>query len=216
MNDFKAVLGFLLLGFAVYLMLGLPSDLIIPTVGLCLFLAFSVVVYTRVTPFGSSWKRKLVTGGVALSITGLGMHINYNLIYNAFSETAIEQNRANEGKKWNDFSVELLKKAHLEKKPVMIDFTANWCLNCQFNKAAVLYTKDIGDMIDKKGVVAIKADLTQPDPEIESLLKHLGSRSIPFLAIFPGDTPEKPVIMRDIYKKSSVKNILNQLPDQAL
>jgi thiol:disulfide interchange protein len=93
----------------------------------------------------------------------------------------------------------------------MIDFTANWCVNCQFNKVTVLHTPQINNLIKEKNIVALRADLTRPNPQIESLLYHLGSRSVPFLAIFSGSNPYEPIIMRDIISKKKLVNILEKL-----
>ena len=75
----------------------------------------------------------------------------------------------------------------------------------------VLNTSQINKLIKEKNIVAMKADLTRPDPQIESLLHHLGSRSVPFLAIFSGTNPYEPVIMRDIINKKKLVNVLKQL-----
>ena len=64
-----------------------------------------------------------------------------------------------------------------------------------------------------KNVLLIKADLTRPDPVIESLLHHLGSRSVPFLAVFPGDNPYEPIVMRDV-EKSDLREVLKGLVDR--
>jgi thiol:disulfide interchange protein len=112
---------------------------------------------------------------------------------------------------WREFSVDELKKAHERGQNVMIDFTANWCVNCQFNKVTVLHTPQINNLIKEKNIVALRADLTRPNPQIESLLYHLGSRSVPFLAIFSGSNPYEPIIMRDIISKKKLVNILEKL-----
>ena len=68
-------------------------------------------------------------------------------------------------------------------------------------------------MIKEKKIVALKADLTQENKAAESLMHHLGSRSVPFFAVFPGDDPYNPVIMRDVVTKKSVIKVLEGLAD---
>lgn len=44
-------------------------------------------------------------------------------------------------------------------------------------------------LINKNDVIAIKADKTQPAPDVDALLLELGNagRAIPFVAIYPAD-----------------------------
>jgi thiol:disulfide interchange protein len=113
---------------------------------------------------------------------------------------------------WVDFSADLLKKAHSERRNVVIDFTANWCMNCQYNKIVVLNSKPVKELIADRNILTIKADLTRPNLEIEALMHMLGSRSVPFLAVFPGDDPYKPIVMRDILNQRDLERVVKALP----
>lgn len=210
MNDFKHLMGFILLGFAVYLMIGLPQNMLVSTVGMCLALVFGIAFFTHYAPFGSSIKRKAAMGAITLIICFSGVYVNFGILYRAVSADEKEVTGQENGY-WKEFSVDELKKAHELGQNVIIDFTANWCVNCQFNKVTVLHTSQISKLIKEKNMVAMKADLTRPDPQIESLLRHLGSRSVPFLAVFSGANPYEPVIMRDIINKKELVNVLKQL-----
>lgn len=210
MNDFKHLMGFILLGFAVYLMIGLPQNMLVSTIGLCLILVFCIALFTHYAPFGSSMSRKATVAAVTLIIALSGVYISFGILYKTISYDETAQSNEENGK-WKEFSADVLKEANETGKNVMIDFTANWCVNCQFNKVTVLHTTRINQLIKDKKIIALKADLTRPDPQIESLLHHLGSRSVPFLAIFSGDDPYKPVIMRDILDKKKLVNVLEEL-----
>jgi thiol:disulfide interchange protein len=62
----------------------------------------------------------------------------------------------------------------------------------------------------------MKADITHENEKtavMEELMKKLGSRSIPFLAVFPGNSPQRPFILRDIYTRSDLRKILESIPD---
>jgi len=210
MNDFKHLMGFILLGFAVYLMIGLPQNMLISTVGMCLVMVFGISIFTHYVPFGSSVKRKVSVAAITLIICFSGVYVNFGILYRNISSDERETTGEEEGR-WKEFSVDELKKAHERGQNVIIDFTANWCVNCQFNKVTVLHTPQINNLIKEKNIIAMKADLTRPDPQIESLLHHLGSRSVPFLAIFSGTNPNEPVIMRDIINKKKLVKVLKQL-----
>jgi len=211
MEDFKYILGFFLIGFAVYLMIGLPRDMVLPTIVLLVALAAAIVFYGRVAPFGVSKLRKSVSLLLSLLLVYGGFHVGFKTIYLQFSEEKATAAEHASTVSWESFSVEILEQAHAENRSVMIDFTANWCMNCQFNKVNVYHTEEVEKLIKEKNILAIKADLTEDNPTIESLRNHLGSRSIPFLAIFNGDTPNTPVVLRDLVSKKRVINELQRL-----
>jgi thiol:disulfide interchange protein DsbD len=210
MQDFKGLMGFLLLGFAVYLMFGLSSDLIVPTVLFCLSASFAVVIYGRFSPWGSSFLRKVVSIFLALCVAAGGLYGSFFIVYPSFSRVKAEGAELKSGV-WQDFSADSLLAANAAGRPAIVDFTANWCMNCQYNTIMVLDKREVTDLIRKKNVLALKVDMTMPNIVQDSLLHSLGSRSIPFLALFPGDRPNEPVIMRDILTKGKVIRELNKL-----
>jgi thiol:disulfide interchange protein len=210
MNDFKKIMGFLLLGFAVYLMLGLPKDFVIPTVLFCVLISLAVVLYSRIAPWGSSPGRRLFAGLTSLLLVGVSLNTSFGIVYPSFSEstgTGIE----GQDKVWQKFDADSLIAAHKQGRTAIVDFTANWCMNCQYNYISVLTRKDVLDLIRQKNVLALKADMTSPDPVQDSLLHSLGSQSIPFLALFPGDKPYEPIVMRDVLTVGQVKKALEAL-----
>ena len=212
MKDFKNLMGFILLGFAVYLLIGLPTDMIASAIGICMVIVFSILFYMRFAPWGiSSNKQKIISASLAMILAIGGVYFCYNVLYKTMSG---QYETENEKSLWNNFSTSLLQQAHSNRQNVIVDFTANWCMNCQYNKIAVLNTTQIQKLIEQKNIIALKADLTKPNPEIESLMKNLGSRSIPFFAVFPGDNPYSPIVMRDILSKKDVVNALKELPDK--
>ena len=211
MEDFKHLMGFFLFGFAVYLMIGLPSDKILPLLGFLVVIAFSLVVYKRFSPFGSSLRRKLTVLSVIAIILGYGWHLNFGILYGLISQDAAQNAEVNSDLKWVDFSKEKLFEANKNGQSVIVDFTANWCMNCQFNKIHVYHSKEVEELLKEKNILAMKGDITVSNPEVESLLHHLGSRSVPFLAIFPGDDSMHPIVMRDIVKKEKVISVLKRL-----
>jgi thiol:disulfide interchange protein len=209
MKDFKYLMGFILLGMVVYLMIGLPQNMIISTLGLCLVLAFAVMLYTRYAPWGSTWGRKIIVGLITAGIIFAGVYGMFGILYNRIAGVSSSSVEGTEV--WSDFSPELLREAHANGQNVIIDFTANWCMNCQYNKVAVLHTPQLEKAIKDKNVLSLKADLTRPDPQIEALMQHLGSRSVPFLAVFPGDKPYEPIVMRDIVNKKELLKVMGKL-----
>ncbi len=211
MENFKYLMGFLLLGSATYLLFGLPKDMVAATVGFCLIAAFAIVMYSRFAPFGTSVVRKVIVALICLGILVLGAYVSYDVLYASRS-----MNAASKASQiyWEEFTAADLKDAHRRGQSVVVDFTASWCINCQYNLVTVLSDPSVADLLIKKKVLTLKADLTWANPPAEDLLHHLGSRSVPFLAVFRGDDPYHPIIMRDILNKSEMLKALRDLPEK--
>lgn len=214
MEDFKHLLGFFLFGFAIYLMMGLPADWVLPTVALLASLSFTVIFYGRVAPFGVSIQRKIIALLLSAALLYGGYHLSFKFIYANLSDTKASNIESHSSVTWHPFDLQEFEATLSEERDVIIDFTASWCMNCQYNKINVYHSKEMEELIKRKNIYAIKADLTVNNPEAERLRNDLGSKSVPFFAIFPSTDPERPIIMRDILSKAKVLEELQKLSDQ--
>jgi thiol:disulfide interchange protein len=97
---------------------------------------------------------------------------------------------------------------------VLVDFTADWCPTCKTNLATAIETDRVAAAIRKNRVVPILADFTDRSPEIDGFLASMGSRSIPFLVIFPGVKPDAPprppIVLRDAITESQLLAALEE------
>ncbi len=210
MDDFKHLMGFFLLAFAVHLLTGQNPAMIVVTVGICLSILFGVSINKRFSVFGMSLSRRLAVALLSIGIAVAGSIASFVWLSGHSSTTASVQ-ESREHSDWEVFSPSVLKQAHEKGKNVVINFTASWCTSCQVNKAVVLGSREASELYKKKNVLLLTADLTNSNPAAESLLHHLGSRSVPFLAVFPAESPERPSIMRDILKKKQFLTVLDKL-----
>lgn len=86
---------------------------------------------------------------------------------------------------WDSFSPAKVEEARNQGKHVLIDFTAAWCITCQYNKKTVLRTKPIEALFQDKNVALFEADWTKQDPVITEALSKLGRNSVPVYVFYP-------------------------------
>lgn len=91
---------------------------------------------------------------------------------------------------WLAYSDALLAQALSANKTVVMDFTAEWCLNCKALKAAVLEVPPVRPALDVPDVVMLKVDLTSTKAPGWAKLRALGQTGIPLLAIQGPGKPE--------------------------
>jgi len=111
----------------------------------------------------------------------------------------------NEDGAWQPFTLARLGRIAVEaNRTVLVDFSAEWCINCKALEAAVLHTEPVEQAIDDHQVVTMYADFTHQPPEIGNTIKALNSNGVPVIAIFPGDRPYQPIVFRGSYTQDSL------------
>ena len=105
---------------------------------------------------------------------------------------------------WQPYSRDFLQASLDNGQIVVLDFTAEWCLNCKALEAAVLSKDPVKPELLSADVVPMVADLTSLSaPGWEFLNDELGQTGIPFLAIFaPGQ--DAPVWVSNAYSSGQV------------
>jgi len=84
------------------------------------------------------------------------------------------------------FSEQRLKSTLSEGTPVLLDFTADWCLTCKVNEKVALDRDEVRRALDDAGIVVMTGDWTDGDPDITAFLERNGRNSIPFYVLYDG------------------------------
>jgi thiol:disulfide interchange protein DsbD len=88
---------------------------------------------------------------------------------------------------WRYYTPERLAAALSAGKPVVVDFTAEWCLNCKVLEQNILYDARVTALFARGDAIAMKVDLTGENAVGNELLIRTGRRTIPWLVIFNPD-----------------------------
>jgi thiol:disulfide interchange protein DsbD len=118
---------------------------------------------------------------------------------------------ANQDEEWEPFSPERLASARASGKPVFIDFTAEWCLNCKVNERVTLSRADVQAAFKKHNVVMLKADWTNADPAITAELNRFNRVGVPFYLLYSPNVAE-PKVFPELLTPSLVLEALEALP----
>ncbi|XBQ14909.1 MAG: protein-disulfide reductase DsbD domain-containing protein [Oceanicaulis sp.] len=106
------------------------------------------------------------------------------------------------GEAWAEWSPAAVETARAEGRPVFIDFTAAWCVTCQFNKLGPLSERAVKDAFERNDVALFRADFTNRDPEIAAELARHGAPGVPLYVVYPGGEGAAetlpPLLTRDI------------------
>ncbi|MEO1707179.1 MAG: protein-disulfide reductase DsbD domain-containing protein [Pseudomonadota bacterium] len=74
---------------------------------------------------------------------------------------------------------------------VFVDFTAAWCVTCQFNKLTIFSSGDLAAAFEQTSTTFMVADWTVRDPHITAELEKFGRNGVPLYVHYPaGGTPK--------------------------
>ena len=214
METFKQLMGFLLLATVLWLLwvFSAQTDAFSLICLLAGFLCFAIGgwIYGRgCSPIATRKKRALAFAFVLLFAFMGGKAILFPRA-SWYGQEAITQSKSsgNHWDGWEDFSPERLVQLRNEGKPVLIDFTAKWCLICQANHL-VLSSDSVKEQLDHSGVVKLKADWTKSDPVITQELSKFGRNSVPLYVLYGPNEKQEPLILPQILTADVVINHLN-------
>lgn len=80
---------------------------------------------------------------------------------------------------WQRWTPEREQEASKAGMPVFVDYTAAWCITCQFNKQTVLEQNDFLQWAQQHNVVLLRADWTRQDPTVTKSLHAQGRVAVP-------------------------------------
>ena len=165
MVRFKQILGFVMIGFSVWLLGSLPTSAMVVTVSaFLLVLAFGT--WLLGSYHESRWPLPLA---IVLAIGGWFLFIHGSVQ----RPPAVSSGFIRE-----------VKRGLGEGRAVFVDFTADWCLNCKTYEKLVLNTQAVQDAFKAKNVLFVKADYTAEPPDIAEALRKTGRAGVPLYVLF--------------------------------
>jgi thiol:disulfide interchange protein DsbD len=207
MESFKQAMSFLLFATAGYLLwvyagqIGL-ENLLGPLFGLSA-IALAAWVYGRWNLPHRKASTRMTARIVAVLFAGGGL-----LLALPPRQATADQQQTAAALVWETWSQQRVDDLLAEGTPVYIDFTAQWCLTCQVNKKRA-YTPQVVALFEEKGVVALKADKTVRNPEIDAALRRFGRSAIPVnVLLAPG---REPLILPELLAPDDLLKALKDL-----
>lgn len=97
---------------------------------------------------------------------------------------------ADVGGLWQPWSPRQVEELRATGRKVFVDFTAAWCVTCQYNKRTTLADSEVLQAFETNNVALLRADWTNRDAVIAAELARLGRSGVPVYVFYDGaDAP---------------------------
>jgi thiol:disulfide interchange protein len=203
MDVFKRAMAFPMLATVVWLVwvLGQQSGIN----GAAALLALLTVMAMGVWALSLSGRSRVVVGALsALGLIGLLWTVGPHVLKDDQSVSASASDAT-----WQAWQPGKVEQILTQGQPVFVDFTAAWCVTCQFNKQNALADSEVLADFQSKKVQLLRADWTRRDPAITAALQSLGRQGVPVYVLYkPGSAP---VVMSEILSTAELRRALQAL-----
>ena len=206
METFRQLMAFPMFATVVWLLwvLGQQSGIDGAAALLLLLVALTLAIWT----LGRHGRTRVVLG--SLSVAALAW-----LLWTAGpyvtrpQETATALPTSVAGVQWEVWTPQRHAELLAQGRPVFVDFTAAWCVTCQYNKRTTLANENVLQDAVGRNVALLRADWTRRDPHVTEALAQLGRNGVPTYALYSSGRP--PVVLTEILSVDEVRTALGQL-----
>jgi len=95
-------------------------------------------------------------------------------------------------------------------RPVLVDFTADWCLTCKVNERVALDTEAVKKKVNDAEVALYRADFTRPDEKIRRALARHGKAGVPMYLVYSPAAPDAPEVLPELLTEDRVLEALDR------
>lgn len=198
MEKFKMFMGFPMLATAIWLftlVAGTSEKSTVLWFGLFLVvLACGAWIWGEFVQRGSRHRGLAAITGIVL-VSGFGAY--------AFT-------RGTDQIKWQPWSSSAVNQAQSEGHPVLVDFTADWCLTCQVNKKVAIEVPSVRAKLKQIGSINLIGDYTRLPDNITAELNRYDRAGVPLVLVFPGKADAAPQVLPEVLTPGIVLAALDQ------
>ena len=112
--------------------------------------------------------------------------------------------RAEASRAWEDYSPARLDELRTAGTPVFVNVTADWCITCLANERVALSSAAVLAAFRDRGIVYLKGDWTNSNPELTALLQAHGRSGVPLYLYYPAAAGAPAMVLPQLLTPSIV------------
>jgi len=111
---------------------------------------------------------------------------------------------------WQPWTPEAVAAGRADGHPVLVDFTADWCLTCQVNKKTSIEVASVRDKLKAVNAIALVGDYTHFPDAITAELKRYHAAGVPLVLVYPKDAEAEAIVLPPILTPGIVLSALDR------
>lgn len=210
MGKLRNGLGFALLATLIWLLSvmgglgGIPG--MVSLMVLLLVVAFGAWIYGSLQ-FGERSKLRLAVGSTLVVLTIFGLnHVGSSALTEA--ERGGAKMASSHG--WAEWSPAAITSARASGRPVLVIFSADWCITCKVNEKVVLADDRVLAELERLDFAVFHADWTARDDTIREELARFGRAGVPMYLVYRAGERSEPRLLPELL---SVDGVVSSLRD---
>lgn len=226
METFKVAMGFPMLATAIWLFSLAVKHFPVPGAfsGAFWLGIFLVFIAIAAWVFGAFVQRSSKRKGVAWALIAIFLGAGYFVVLEgrlkwrdpmAFAQVGAPGSSTDpvtsgaDGLAWAPWSREAVAAAREQGRPVLVDFTADWCFICQANKKTSINVDSVKARLKELKAVTLIGDFTRKNPAIAEELKRHDRAGVPLVLVYPSNPEAEPIILPELLTPGIVLDALN-------
>ena len=201
MERFKIAMGFPMLAAAVWLFSLVSLHYGERSWWLAIFLVMVAVAAWIYGEFMQRHRTRPILAAVAIVAvlaTAYGFALESNLQWRhplTQTQSSTAPIRDPDGVPWQAWSPAAVAQARAEGRPILVDFTAKWCLTCNTIVKPALESTSVREKLRQLNAVALLGDYTAFPDNISAELNRFGRAGVPLVLVYPKNPQEPPIVL---------------------
>jgi thiol:disulfide interchange protein DsbD len=211
MQRFKIAMGFPMLATAIWLCSLTATHYPDGAMWMGMFLVFVALaawVYGEFVQRGGEnrWPGRLIAAGLLLAGYAFALENRLQWRHPIKETSASEASTvAPKGVAWERWSPEAVAAARASGRPVVVDFTADWCPNCNIIIKRSFEDASVQKKMKETNTLPLVADYSKQPPEITAELKRFGRAAVPMVLVYSPKLDEDPQVFDLVWASTLVK-----------
>jgi thiol:disulfide interchange protein DsbD len=111
---------------------------------------------------------------------------------------------------WQRWSPDAIAAARAAGRPVLVDFTADWCLTCQVNKKTSIEIPSVRAKLKECNAVTLLGDYTRFPENISAELNRFNRAGVPLVLVYPKNPAAPPLVLPELLTPGIVLDALDR------
>ena len=174
--------------------------------------ALSTWIFGEFVQRGRHHKFAATVGALLAFAVAYGVFLEKNLNWRAPVTTngAGDLQESADDIAWRPWTPEAVATARAAGRPVLVDFTADWCLTCQVNRKTSLEVASVREKLKTINALALVGDYTHFPEAITAELNRYQRAGVPLVLVYPKDPAAPAIVLPSVLTPGMVLTALDQ------